>query len=244
MPCTSSANCRRSDTPSFSKTADRWALTVRSVMPSASAIWAWPAAGRVTGGGGLALGQQAAIPVAGVLAFLGHQAQQAADQERPIQMPPVEMTSRACASACGGRSCGSSLGRPRPGPGCPVRRGAGAGDQQAEAGQGLRPGGVLPGRQPRQVGVQHGQGTALVAPALQVGQPAPAGNQPALGIELSPALPQQIVVRNQQDGNGFHKAFSLSSNQVRGQRSVKALALARRTGLSRYCSTVRLPVRM
>ena len=39
-----------------------------------------PAAGRVTGGGGLALGQQAAIPVAGVLAFLGHQAQQAADQ--------------------------------------------------------------------------------------------------------------------------------------------------------------------
>ena len=57
-----------------------------------------PAAGRVTGGGGLALGQQAAIPVAGVLAFLGHQAQQAADQERPIQMPPVEMTSRACAS--------------------------------------------------------------------------------------------------------------------------------------------------
>ena len=146
-----------------------------------------PAAGRVTGGGGLALGQQAAIPVAGVLAFLGHQAQQAADQERPIQMPPVEMTSRACASPAAGVAVAVALGARGQDLGALFVVGAGAGDQQAEAGQGLRPGGVLPGRQPRQVGVQHGQGTALVAPALQVGQPAPAGNQPALGIELASA---------------------------------------------------------
>ena len=61
-----------------------------------------PAAGRVTGGGGLALGQQAAIPVAGVLAFSATRRSRRLTRERPIQMPPVEMTSRACASACGG----------------------------------------------------------------------------------------------------------------------------------------------
>ncbi|KAG0756366.1 hypothetical protein G6F22_020317 [Rhizopus arrhizus] len=90
--------------------------------------------------------------------------------------------------------------------------GARAGDDQMQASQGRCPDGILPGRQSRHVGIQHRQGAALLAPALQVSQTAPARRQPTRGIQRTPVLPQQVVVRNQQDGNRFHKAFQLSFN--------------------------------
>ncbi|MNR30584.1 hypothetical protein D3C85_1480500 [compost metagenome] len=89
---------------------------------------------------------------------------------------------------------------------------AGAGNHDVQAGQGGGPDGILPRRQPRHVGIEYRQQPALLAPALQIGQAAAAGGHPARRVKCAPVLPKQVVVRNQQDGNGFHRPLKLSIN--------------------------------